>query len=53
MRTMLCNNLTLKSGFALERRRVLELVNQFAGEHPKLLQVPGRVKIAIAESGSA
>jgi L-iditol 2-dehydrogenase len=75
MRTMLRNNLTLKSGVTLERRRALALANLFAVEHPRLLPtylartfgiedvqarfelacrpVPGRVKIAITESGSA
>jgi len=74
MRTMLRNNLTLKSGVTLQRRRVLELANKFAADHPKLLAtylthtfgigdvqaafelacrpVPGRVKIAITESGT-
>ena len=37
MRTMLRNNLTLKSGVALQRRRVLELANKFAADHPQLL----------------
>jgi L-iditol 2-dehydrogenase len=37
MRTMLRHNLTLKSGVALDRPRVLELANRFAGEHPGLL----------------
>lgn len=37
MRTMLRNNLTLKSGVTLERRRVLDLANKFAAEHPELL----------------
>jgi L-iditol 2-dehydrogenase len=37
MRTMLRNNLTLKSGVTLDRRRVLELAGKFAGEHPGLL----------------
>jgi L-iditol 2-dehydrogenase len=37
MRTMLRNNLTLKSGVTLERRRGLELANKFAAEHPGLL----------------
>jgi L-iditol 2-dehydrogenase len=75
MRTMLRRNLTLKSGIALDRRRVLERANTFAAEHPGLLArylthtfgtddiqgafelasrpVPGRVKIAITESGTA
>ena len=77
MRTMLRNNLTLKSGIALERRRMLERADTFATEHPGLLArylthtfgiedvrdvqaafelasrpVPGRVKIAIADSGA-
>jgi threonine dehydrogenase-like Zn-dependent dehydrogenase len=37
MRTMLRNNLTLKSGVTLDRRRVLELAGKFADEHPELL----------------
>jgi L-iditol 2-dehydrogenase len=37
MRTMLRNNLTLKSGVALDRRRMLELAGKFAAEHPGLL----------------
>jgi L-iditol 2-dehydrogenase len=37
MRTMLRNNLTLKSGVTLDRRRVLEAAGAFAREHPNLL----------------
>jgi L-iditol 2-dehydrogenase len=37
MRTMLRRNLTLKSGVALDRPRMLELANKFAAEHPALL----------------
>jgi threonine dehydrogenase-like Zn-dependent dehydrogenase len=37
MRVMLRNNLTLKSGVTLERRRVLDRADQFAREHPDLL----------------
>jgi threonine dehydrogenase-like Zn-dependent dehydrogenase len=37
MRTMLRNNLTLKSGVTLERRRVLEAADAFARDHPDLL----------------
>ena len=37
MRTMLRNNLTLKSGVTLDRRRVLETADAFAREHPDLL----------------
>jgi len=37
MRTILRNNLTLKSGVTLDRRRVLELAGKFAAEHPGLL----------------
>ena len=36
MRTMLRNNLTLKSGVTLERRRVLAAADTFAGRHPQL-----------------
>jgi len=38
MRTMLRNNLTLKSGVTLDRRRMLELAGKFAAEHPGLLR---------------
>lgn len=37
MRAMLRNNLTLKSGVTLDRRRMLELANKFTAEHPWLL----------------
>ena len=37
IRTMLRNNLTLKSGVTLERRRVLGKAGVFASEHPDLL----------------
>jgi hypothetical protein len=37
MRSMLRNNLTLKSGVTLDRQRVLELAGKFAAEHPELL----------------
>jgi threonine dehydrogenase-like Zn-dependent dehydrogenase len=37
MRTMLRNNLTLKSGVTLDRRRVLDRADTFAREHPGLL----------------
>ena len=37
MRSMLRNNLTLKSGVTLDRRRVLELAGKFAADHPELL----------------
>jgi len=37
MRTMLRNNLTLKSGVTLDRRRVLCAANEFARKHPELL----------------
>ena len=37
MRTMLRNNLTLKSGVTLDRRRVLSAADEFAREHPDLL----------------
>jgi len=75
MRTMLRNNLTLKSGVTLDRRRMLDAASKFAAEHPGLLATylthtfdidqvqaafelacrpePGRVKIAITESGAA
>ncbi|MUL80450.1 MULTISPECIES: zinc-binding dehydrogenase [unclassified Mycolicibacterium] len=41
MRTMLRNNLTLKSGVTLDRQRVLRQADEFAREHPDLL--PGYV----------
>ena len=37
MRTMLRNNLTLKSGVTLDRQRVLRRADDFAREHPDLL----------------
>ncbi len=37
MRTMLRKNLTLKSGVTLDRRRMLDVANKFAAEHPELL----------------
>ncbi|MBJ7336620.1 zinc-binding dehydrogenase [Mycolicibacterium sp.] len=37
IRTMLRNNLTLKSGVTLERRRMLDAAGAFAHEHPDLL----------------
>jgi L-iditol 2-dehydrogenase len=37
MRAMLRNNLTLKTGVTLDRRRMLELAGAFAAEHPELL----------------
>jgi threonine dehydrogenase-like Zn-dependent dehydrogenase len=37
MRTVLRNNLTLKSGVTLDRRRVLHAADEFAREHPELL----------------
>jgi threonine dehydrogenase-like Zn-dependent dehydrogenase len=37
MRTMLRNNLTLKSGVTVERRRMLNAAAAFAREHPDLL----------------
>ncbi|MCA2241357.1 zinc-binding dehydrogenase [Mycobacterium sp. WUMAC-067] len=37
MRAMLRNNLTLKSGVTLDRRRMLELAGKFTAEHPWLL----------------
>lgn len=37
MRTMLRNNLTLKSGVTLDRRRMLVAADEFAREHPELL----------------
>lgn len=37
MRSMLRNNLTLKSGVTLDRRPMLELAGKFAAEHPGLL----------------
>jgi L-iditol 2-dehydrogenase len=37
MRSMLRNNLTLKSGVTQDRRRVLELADKFVADHPGLL----------------
>lgn len=37
MRTLLRNNLTLKSGVTLDRRRVLRGADEFARDHPELL----------------
>ncbi|OBA61284.1 alcohol dehydrogenase [Mycobacterium sp. 1100029.7] len=37
MRLMLRNNLTLKSGVTLDRRRMLEDAGKFAADHPELL----------------
>jgi threonine dehydrogenase-like Zn-dependent dehydrogenase len=37
LRTMLRNNLTLKSGVTLDRRRVLKAAHEYAREHPDLL----------------
>lgn len=37
MRTMLRNNLTLKSGVTVDRRRMLETAGAFARAHPELL----------------
>lgn len=37
MRTMLRNNLTLKSGVTLDRHRMLRRADEFAREHPELL----------------
>jgi L-iditol 2-dehydrogenase len=37
MRAMLRNNLTLKSGVTLDRRRVLSAANEFVRDHPELL----------------
>ena len=38
MRTVLRNNLTLKSGVTLDRRRVLGRADDFARQHPELLE---------------
>lgn len=38
MRTMLRNNLTLKSGVTSDRRRVLRRADEFAAAHPELLE---------------
>ncbi|MEV0669628.1 zinc-binding dehydrogenase [Mycobacterium sp. NPDC050441] len=38
MRTMLRNNLTLKSGVTLDRQRVLRRADEFARAHPDLLE---------------
>jgi threonine dehydrogenase-like Zn-dependent dehydrogenase len=44
MRTMLRNNLTLKSGVTRDRRRVLRRADEFAQEHPELCAVGIRVR---------
>jgi L-iditol 2-dehydrogenase len=53
MRTMLRNNLTLKSGVTLERRRVLQCADEFARAHPELLQTYLTHTFSIAEVQSA
>jgi L-iditol 2-dehydrogenase len=38
MRIMLRNNLTLKSGVTMDRRRVLKAADEYARQHPDLLR---------------
>jgi L-iditol 2-dehydrogenase len=53
MRTILRNNLTLKSGVTLERRRVLQCADEFARSHPELLGTYLTHTFSIAEVQSA
>jgi L-iditol 2-dehydrogenase len=53
MRTMLRNNLTLKSGVTLERRRVLQCADEFARSHPELLRTYLTHTFSITEVQSA
>jgi len=53
MRTLLRNNLTLKSGVTLERRRVLQCADEFARSHPELLRTYLTHTFGIAEVQSA
>lgn len=49
MRTMLRNNLTLKSGVTLERRRVLAAAGEFVAAHPHLLPAYVTHTFAVAD----
>ena len=53
MRTMLRNNLTLKSGVTLDRRRVLALADEFAKAHPDLLPAYLTHTVSVSEVQSA
>jgi threonine dehydrogenase-like Zn-dependent dehydrogenase len=53
MRMMLRNNLTLKSGVTLDRRRVLELAGKFAAEHPELLSTYLTHTFGVADAQAA
>ncbi len=53
MRTMLRNNLTLKSGVTLDRRRVLQSADEFAHSHPELLKTYLTHTFSITEVQSA
>ena len=53
MRTMLRNNLTLKSGVTLDRRRVLVLADEFAKAHPDLLPAYLTHTVSVSEVQSA
>ena len=53
MRTMLRNNLTLKSGVTLDRRRVLALADEFARAHPDLLPAYLTHTVSVADVQSA
>jgi len=53
MRTMLRNNLTLKSGVTLDRRRVLALADEFAKAHPDLLPAYLTHTVSVSDVQSA
>ena len=53
MRTMLRNNLTLKSGVTLDRQRVLRRADEFARDHPDLLPAYVTHTFAVAEVQAA
>lgn len=53
MRIMLRNNLTLKSGVTLDRRRVLALADEFGRDHPGLLADYVTHTFAVSEAQAA
>ncbi|MFV1361923.1 zinc-binding dehydrogenase [Mycolicibacterium elephantis] len=53
MRTMLRNNLTLKSGVTLDRRRMLSAADEFARQHPDLLPAYVTHKFGVDEVQAA
>ena len=53
MRTMLRNNLTLKSGVTLDRRRVLARADEFAKAHPELLPAYLTHTVSVSDVQSA